>query len=191
MLTRKKVIILLVLSSLALIASLYTAIMWLGQNITIMPTREFEEILHAPKLSAHEISEVEIARRGREARLYAYLEAKNSPLASVSETLNQFPNYKLIIALANAESSLCKNLSAKRQALHQCWGVGGDNPWNFGDNWADAVKAMDRFLAEYPKGFARKYQDWSATELNGVYKQPEAAHWAEAVNQILNELKDI
>lgn len=185
MLSKTKIYILTVLATLTLFASIYGAIIWLGNNITILPTHEFNEIL---KVSAHEVDEQELARRSLEIKLRDYLAEKNSPLAQVAETLSNQPSYKLIIALSYAESSLCKNYPKETV---NCWGMGGSDLWDFGETLSDGVRGANSFLENYPRGYEKKYKDWTVAELNGFYKQPATAQWAVNVNLILNELESL
>lgn len=149
------------------------------------------EILEINYVQAQEVS---VERSKLEISLRDYLKSKNSPLVSATDTLITLPSWRRILALSNAESSFCKNLSDNRLKLHQCWGVGGSEPWDFGDNWDEAVVNMQAFLNNYPgknNPNQPKYIDWTYVQMNGVYKQPAANHWLVNIYTIEEELKNI
>ncbi len=116
-----------------------------------------------------------------------YLQERNSPLADYAFVLVTLRNWKKIVALANAESSLCRKYPEK---LANCWGVGGANMWDMGDNLAQGVMSMNHFLNSYPKGNV-KYSQMSFEDMNGFYKQPAADHWVYNNEAIYNDLVSI
>src|SRR3989338_10181222 len=76
--------------------------------------------------------EKEIRRQNRlAAKLESYLRSKRSPLAEYSLVLVHTKNWKKIIALSNAESNMCRRYP---ESTANCWGVGGANLWDMGDN---------------------------------------------------------
>jgi hypothetical protein len=108
------------------------------------------------------------------AGLEDYLKARRSPLADYAETIIQQNNWKKIVALANAESSLCKKYIEKTA---NCWGVGGSNLWDLGDDLGEGVAAMNRFLNTAPSKSPIKYAQMNFDQMNGLYKQPAREHW--------------
>jgi hypothetical protein len=108
------------------------------------------------------------------AQVRAYLKEQGSPLADYTDTLLTLRNWKMIVALANAESSMCQHYQA---ATANCWGVGGTNPWNMGANLGEGIVAMNHFLNTYPLRSQVKYSQMSFEQMNGLYKQPPAVHW--------------
>lgn len=108
------------------------------------------------------------------AKVKAYLEQQGSPLADYASTLITLRNWKKIISLASAESSMCEHYP---QATSNCWGVGGAKLWNMGDNLGQGIVAMNHFLNNYPLHSGVKYSQMSIDQMNGLYKQPPADHW--------------
>jgi len=103
-----------------------------------------------------------------------YLRVRRSPLADYAETLVSVRNWKKIIALSNAESTLCRRYPTH---LANCWGIGGADMWDMGDNLGQGVISMNHFLNNYPRRSAVKYAEMSFDRMNGLYKQPPADHW--------------
>jgi hypothetical protein len=108
------------------------------------------------------------------AKVREFLEQQKSPLAEYATVLITLRNWKKIVALANAESSLCRNYPP---STANCWGVGGANLWDMGDNLGDGIVAMNHFLNKYPLRSPVKYSQMSFEQMNGLYKQPPAVHW--------------
>lgn len=117
--------------------------------------------------------------------LESYLRSKGSPLAPYAATILQQNNWKKIIALSNAESSLCKRYPTE---LANCWGVGGSNLWDMGDNLGQGVIAMNKFLNTAPSRSKIKYSQMNFEQMNGLYKQPPGDHWVYNNLEIYNEL---
>jgi hypothetical protein len=117
----------------------------------------------------------------------AYLVSQRSPLAEYASTLVTLKNWKQIVALANAESTLCRNYP---EALANCWGVGGSALWDMGDNLGQGVVKMNQFLNTNPKGPV-KYAQMSFDRMNGLYKKPAAAHWAYNAETVYDDLAQI
>ena len=113
--------------------------------------------------------------------LRTYLQEHRSPLAQYAPVLVTLRNWKKIVALSNAESTMCQRYP---QATSNCWGVGGSNLWEMGDNLGQGVIAMNRFLNLYPRHSALKYHEMTFEQMNGLYKQPPAQHWVDN-NQIV------
>jgi hypothetical protein len=116
-----------------------------------------------------------------------YLKAKGSPLADYVPTLLAQNNWEKILAIANAESSLCKRYP---KASANCWGIGGEKLWDLGNNLGEGIVAANSFLNNYPRG-SKKYRDMTVEEMNGLYKQPYGKHWSDNNNKVLAELKQI
>jgi hypothetical protein len=114
-----------------------------------------------------------------------YLNKYNSPLANYSAQLIELKNWKQIVALAAAESSLCRKYPAGKA---NCWGVGGAALWDFGDDLGQGIQSMDNFLNNYPKRSKIKYSQMSFERMNGLYKQPAADHWVDNNQAVYNDL---
>ncbi|OGE82436.1 MAG: hypothetical protein A3B10_03140 [Candidatus Doudnabacteria bacterium RIFCSPLOWO2_01_FULL_44_21] len=120
-------------------------------------------------------------------KIQNYLESYNSPLADYAAALITMRNWKTIISLANAESSMCRKYPI---STANCWGVGGSNLWDMGDNLAQGIISMNHFLNKYPKGPV-KYSQMSFEQMNGFYKQPARDHWVYNNQKIYDELAAI
>ena len=128
----------------------------------------------------------EAARQAKLTQAVAtYLREQDSPLAEVAGTLVTLRNWKKIVALSNAESSMCRHYPV---ATSNCWGVGGASLWNMGPNLNDGVIAMNHFLNNYPKHSSVKYSQMSFEQMNGLYKQPPAQHWVDNNYAAYNDL---
>ena len=114
--------------------------------------------------------------------LQDYLSQKGSPLAPYASEILQNENWKLVLAISNGESTMCK-----RQMYNNCWGVGG--AWNlrryksFSEGFAD----VDRLLGEkyIPTG-----RD-TPTEIVRKYVGNYSPTWVRAVNQTLDQLNQL
>ena len=118
-----------------------------------------------------------------------YLLDNNSPLAGHTKILMQQNNWKKIIALANAESTMCRRFPTDS---NNCWGVGGNDLWQLGTGLDEGIIAMNRFLNTYPLRSSKKYSQMDYSEMNGLYKQPPADHWVRnnrVVEDALNRLE--
>lgn len=117
-----------------------------------------------------------------------YLQDRRSPLANSVSALMEQKNWKKIIALSNAESSMCLKYPI---ATANCWGVGGSNLWNMGNNLSESVVEMNNFLESHPLRGKIKYSEMSFQQMNGVYKQPAGEHWLYNNLAIYNDLSKI
>src|SRR3990167_5208465 len=118
-------------------------------------------------------------------RVTKYLAAYGSPLTDTVPTLITLKNWKKIVALSNAESTLCRKYP---KTTANCWGIGGSTLWDMGDNLTEGVVAMNRFLENYPKGSKIKYARMTFEQMNGLYKQPPMDHWVENNEVIYQDL---
>lgn len=117
-----------------------------------------------------------------------YLEDKRSPLAEYSSTIVQLNNWKKILALANAESTMCRFYIEEKA---NCWGVGGSDLWDMGHNLGEGVVSMNYFLNNYPNRSPIKYANMDFEHMNGLYKQPARDHWLYNNLVIYNELTEL
>ncbi len=111
-----------------------------------------------------------------------YLSSKGSPLAPYASDILQHDNWKLVLAISNGESTLCKH-----QLYNNCWGVGG--AWNLRryNSLSTGFSDVDRLLrekyiptgADTPKEIVRKYV--------GSYSPT----WVYAVSQTLDQLNQL
>jgi len=133
-----------------------------------------------------------LAEQMRQARLVQkvriYLQDQGSPLAAYTSTLVSLRNWKKIVALSNAESSMCRHYPT---STSNCWGVGGANLWDMGDNLGDGVITMNHFLNKYPLHSPVKYSQMTFEQMNGLYKQPPADHWVNNNKVVYQDLSEI
>ncbi|MEO8066000.1 MAG: hypothetical protein ABI643_04085 [Candidatus Doudnabacteria bacterium] len=118
-------------------------------------------------------------------KVLMYLKQQGSPLAEYAGTLVTLRNWKKIVALANAESGMCRHYPV---AKANCWGIGGSNLWNMGNNLGQGVIEMNHFLNKYPLGSPEKYSQMSFDDMNGLYKQPAAQHWVDNILSVYDDL---
>ena len=152
---------------------------------------EYLSELSDEALKRYRIEKLETALRQERTlsgALTVYLRAYNSPLADHTKALVKTKNWKKIVALANAESSLCRKYPAR---TNNCWGVGGSNLWTMGSNLSEGVAAMDDFLNNHPKSWETKYADMTFEQMNGLYKQPPRDHWVFNNQTVYDDLVDI
>jgi hypothetical protein len=117
----------------------------------------------------------------RKYKLKVYLEAKNSPLIEIADTLAELKHWKLVLAISNSESSL-----GKRCYKNNCSGIGvmpGHPYWRDYESKAAWAKDLDRLIE-------KRYKDWSLKEMNGVYNKPGSSNWLAASTQIVEELRE-
>jgi hypothetical protein len=114
--------------------------------------------------------------------LQDYLNKKGSPLAPYAADILKYENWKLVLAISNGESTLCK-----KQIYNNCWGVGG--AWNmrhyasFTEGFAD----VNRFLTEK---YVARGADTPEEIVNRYVGHPNA-NWVFAVNKILAEVNQL
>jgi hypothetical protein len=118
-------------------------------------------------------------------KVQSYLASRGSPLAEYTPILVTAKSWKQIVALSNAESSMCRNYQEK---LSNCWGVGGSNLWDMGNNLGDGILSMSKFLAQHPTRSKVKYSQMTFKQMNGLYKQPAADHWLYNAQSIYDDL---
>jgi hypothetical protein len=118
----------------------------------------------------------------RKAFLEAYLKSKNSPLAAHVDALSDQTQWKLIIAIADAESSYCK-----RKELNNCWGIGG--AWNLKayDNYDQAIADVNRILEQHYIAAGLTSPD---TIENKWVGHPND-NWETAADQVMDDLKNV
>lgn len=113
-----------------------------------------------------------------------YLAAKHSPLASHVDAISLQSQWKLIIAIAQAESSSCKKYP---EYSANCWGVGGaNNLMQFSD--------LDSAIAHVNGLLENKYIAKGLTSPHALAKKwvgHPNDNWEQAVQQELNNLQSI
>lgn len=114
--------------------------------------------------------------------LQQYLAAQNSPLADHVDAISEQSQWKLIIAIARAESSFCKH-----QVSNNCWGIGG--AWNMKHykNLDDAIADVNRILEQH---YIQAGLD-TTKEIERKYVGYPSKTWEAAVNQELANLTNV
>jgi hypothetical protein len=201
MITHRQIILVWVmacLTGLAMILQLY-------MSLTEMFYNEYQryakvEVFHVQVAHAQEAEQPseqpkEKTDMQKVAIIKQYLDSKNSPMASASKTLVKLENWKLIIAISNAESTFCRQIprSSKGVPNYNCWGIGGaSNMHQLGSDINVAVIKMNKFLNDNPRG--KSYSHMTLDEMNGIYcqdaKRPgrECKNWEENIQKVINEL---
>jgi hypothetical protein len=152
------------------------------QNYLVQISQEATDRYHQQYIQAQALRQQKLTEK-----ITAYLKQQNSPLADYTQVLVTLKNWKKIVALASAESSMCRNYPTGKA---NCWGVGGTNLWDMGNNLGQGIVSMNHFLNQYPKGLI-KYSQMSFERMNGLYKQPPADHWVYNSTSVYNDLAAI
>ena len=120
--------------------------------------------------------------KDRKAFLVTYLQSKHSELANHVDALSQQTQWKLILAISDAESSYCK-----RHLYNNCWGIGG--AWNL-----KQYGTMDEAITDVNRILEQKYIDAGLVSTSQIEKKwvgYDDPNWEAAVNQELANLKDV
>lgn len=117
----------------------------------------------------------------RKAKLKTYLEDRKSPFAEddLIDTIARQEHWKLILAIANAESSLGKHCTDQN-----CSGIGvapGTPTWR-------KYKAIKNWVLDLNRLLEKSYSTSTLTDMCGVYVQPCNQNWLIATHQIIDEL---
>ncbi len=111
-----------------------------------------------------------------------YLTKKNSPLAPYAENILQYEHWKLVLAISNGESTMCKH-----QRFNNCWGVGG--AWNLRryESFIAGFSDVNRFLGEM---YIAKGAD-TPQEIVRKYVGSYSPNWVVAVSQALTQIDQL
>ncbi len=114
--------------------------------------------------------------------LQAYLSQKGSPLADHADTLLKSQNWKLVLAISNGESTMCKH-----QMYNNCWGIGG--AWNM-----KRYSSLDEGIVDVDNLITNKYVARGADtpkEIVNRYVGSYSPSWVAAVSQTLNQVNQL
>lgn len=138
------------------------------------------------------ISQAIIATDARQAVLHKYLSRYKSPLTPLAHYLvsvsDQYSlDYRLLVAIAQQESNLCKKIIP---SSHNCWGYGiyGDKVTKF-DSYEQGIETVAR-------GLKKNYIDKGLTspeKIMAKYTPPSldiGGAWAKGINQFLDEIEE-
>jgi hypothetical protein len=133
-----------------------------------------------PEYQSAVINEEQITER--KAKLKIFLENRKSPFAEddIIDTIARQPHWRLILAVANAESSLGKHCVDQN-----CSGIGvapGHELWR-------KYKSIQNWVLDLNRLLERRYSDKTLEQMCGVYVQPCNQNWLLATSQIFDELK--
>lgn len=120
-----------------------------------------------------------IAQRAEKLKLF--LQERNSPFADYADVLAAQPHWKLMLAIAFAESTLGKNC-----VNNNCSNIGvkpGHPMWR-------KYPTYKEWLIDFNSLLERRYKNWTLEEMNGVYVQPKNPNWMLATKQILSALQE-
>lgn len=146
------------------------SILWIGQNYTT-------KIIYLPPKA---FAETESHQNILSTKIQNYLVSKNSPLAADSDFLAQQPNWKLIIAISNAESTFCKH-----ELDFNCWGLGGNGNLREYSSYKTSIQDENDFIASW-----QARGKWLTPEqMDGSYVQPYSATWLNTVNATLKDFQ--
>lgn len=113
--------------------------------------------------------------------LQNYLKSKNSPLADYADHILKHQNWKLVVAISNGESGLCK-----RQLANNCWGITRSKGLERYESFAQAITDADYVINKYvsrgadtPEEMLMRYVGWNNQ------------NWVRAANQILAQIDQL
>lgn len=125
---------------------------------------------------------------GRSLLITHYLRRYKSPLLSHANEVVQVSDkygldWRLLVAIAQQESNLCKKIPANS---YNCWGFGiyGGKVTRF-DSFSDAIEVVAR-------GLKRNYVDRgldTPEKIMAKYTPPSQGSWATGVNQFLEDIE--
>lgn len=164
-----------------------------GSLITIEPNSEKRitnkwAVLSGRKKHTQAVKGVVLAADARPIIIKNYLEKYNSPLLPYSDLIFEVSqkyglDYRLIIAIAQQESNLCKKVP---EDCFNCWGVGIHSRGTMCfESYAEGIEWFAKYLKEeyIDKGMN------TPEEIMPKYCPLSNGSWAFGVNQFMDELK--
>jgi hypothetical protein len=128
-------------------------------------------------------TETEILQKKQEL-VKEYLESKKSPLAEYTDVLLAQEDWKTILALSNAESSL-----GKRCYHNNCSGIYGRYDMGYAGLKKYPTKA--EWIVDLQKLLDKRYEGWTLEKMNGIYVVPRSNNWIRATSKVYNDLTKI
>lgn len=184
-------IIFFTIAPITLAVSMF-AILSLEKNETTLPIQSSKTGVRVyaslPSVFPRISDSVEVAD-ARPELVRQYLKRYNSPLADLSDFLVQQADingldYRLIPAIAQQESNLCKIIPPK---TYNCWGWGIHSKGTLGfTSYEEAIETV-------MKGIKKEYIDKGLTTPDTIWKKytpgsPDGA-WAKGVNQFMADME--
>lgn len=113
-----------------------------------------------------------------------YLENKNAPLADYTEIILAQEDWKLILAISNAESNM-----GKRCYYNNCSGIYGR--FDMGYAGLKKYETKAHWIVDLQNLLDRRYEGWTLDKMNGVYVYPRSQSWYAATSTVYNALDKI
>ena len=146
-----------------------------NQDLFNVPIEQLQSYLTPPPSQADILA-------AREYSIVSLLKQYHSPLLGDTDTIAEQPHWKILLAIAFAESTLGKNC-----ADFNCSNIGvkpGNPIWHQYDNYKEWIVDFNGLLD-------RRYKDQTLQQMCGVYVQPCNPNWLLATQEILDQLKDV
>jgi hypothetical protein len=144
-----------------------------------LPLQQLEAYLNNV-MKTPEMKEAEILA-ARKAKLKEFLKERRSPLVETTDTIAEQKHWKLILAIAFAESTLGKNC-----ADNNCSNIGVKPGHPYWRKYA----SLKEWVIDFNRLLEKKYKDWTLEEMNGVYVKPKNPNWLLATRQIFTQLQE-
>lgn len=116
--------------------------------------------------------------------LRAYLESKGSPLADYTDILLAQKDWKTILAISNAESTLGKHCY-----YNNCSGIYGR--YNQGYAGLKRYETKADWIVDLQELLTKRYSGWTLDKMNGIYVYPSSTSWIRATKSVYTDLNKI
>jgi hypothetical protein len=116
--------------------------------------------------------------------LRAYLEKKGSPLATYTDILLAQKDWKTIIAISNAESTMGKHCY-----YNNCSGIYGRYDQGYAGLKRYETKAD--WIVDLQSLLSKRYEGWTLDKMNGIYVYPRSTSWIRATSSIYTQLNQV
>ncbi len=113
--------------------------------------------------------------------LQDYLESKGSPLAPYAGILLAQQDWKTILAISNAESTLGKHCY-----YNNCSGIYGR--YDMGYAGLKKYETKADWIVDLQRLLDKRYEGWTLDKMNGIYVVPASSSWIRATKTIYNDL---
>ena len=116
--------------------------------------------------------------------LQDYLESKDSPLADYTGIILAQQDWKTILAISNAESTLGKHCY-----FNNCSGIYGR--YDIGYSGLKKYETKADWIVDLQNLLDKRYEGWTLDQMNGTYVYPRSTSWIRATKQIYNDLTNL
>jgi hypothetical protein len=148
-----------------------------NQNLEVLQANAVENLQDAEDAKLQE-QQTEIINQ-KVSLVRNYLESKGSPLANYTEILIAQPNWKTIIAVSNAESTLGKHCY-----VNNCSGI-------FGPNGLKTYETVPDWIVDMQSLLSSRYDGWTLQQMDGTYVYPRSNSWYIATTSVYKDLNQI